>query len=155
MALDTLYKISEVELVYRTKVKASERPAISTSGDAYHILMQYWDENKIELLEQFKILLLNRASRVIGISDISTGGVAGTVVDPKIVFSTALKANASSIILAHNHPSGNLQPSKEDNAVTTKMREAGSFLDLRVLDHLIVTKDGYYSYADEGSLCMP
>ncbi len=155
MASDALYKISEVELVYRTKVKASERPAVNTSGDAYNILMQYWDENKIELLEQFKILLLNRASRVIGISDISTGGVAGTVVDPKIVFSTALKANASSIILAHNHPSGNLQPSKEDNAVTSKMREAGSFLDLRVLDHLIVTKDGYYSYADEGTLCMP
>ncbi|OSZ82070.1 DNA repair protein [Chitinophagaceae bacterium IBVUCB1] len=155
MAVDTLYKISEVELVYRTKVKASERPSVNTSGDAYNILMQYWDENKIELLEQFKILLLNRASHVIGISDISTGGVAGTVVDPKIVFSTALKANASSIILAHNHPSGNLQPSKEDNAVTSKMREAGSFLDLRVLDHLIVTKDGYYSYADEGTLCLP
>jgi DNA repair protein RadC len=154
MAVDALYKISEVELVYRTKVKASERPSVNTSGDAYNILMQYWDENKIELLEQFKILLLNRASRVIGISDISTGGVAGTVVDPKIVFSTALKANASSIILAHNHPSGNLQPSKEDNAVTSKMREAGSFLDLRVLDHLIVTKDGYYSYADAGTLCV-
>lgn len=154
MAVDALYKISEVELVYRTKVKASERPSVNTSNDAYNILMQYWDENKIELLEQFKILLLNRASHVIGISDISTGGVAGTVVDPKIVFSIALKANASSIILAHNHPSGNLQPSKEDNAVTTKMREAGSFLDLRVLDHLIVTKDGYYSYTDEGKLCF-
>lgn len=154
MASDALYKISEVELVYRTKVRASERPSVNTSNDAYNILMQYWDENKIELVEQFKILLLNRASRVIGISDISSGGVAGTVIDPKIVFSTALKANASSIILAHNHPSGNLQPSKEDNAVTTKMREAGSFLDLRVLDHLIVAKEGYYSYADEGTLIL-
>lgn len=154
MTFETVYKISEVELIYKTKVKASERPAVKSSIDAYNILLQYWDGNKIELLEQFKILLLNRASRVIGISDISSGGLTGTVVDPKIVFSTALKANAASIILSHNHPSGNLQPSKEDTALTTKMKEAGNFLDLRVLDHIIVTKEGYYSFADEGILCM-
>ncbi|MEZ5017278.1 MAG: JAB domain-containing protein [Flavipsychrobacter sp.] len=155
MLYEALYKISEVELVYRTKVKASERPTVKSSIDAYNILLQYWDGNKIELLEQFKILLLNRASKVIGISEISSGGLTGTVVDPKIVFSTALKANAASIILSHNHPSGNLQPSKEDTALTTKMKEAGSFLDLRVLDHIIVTKEGYYSFADDGALCIP
>lgn len=149
-----LYKISEVQLCYKSKVKVSERPTIYTSGDAYNILIQYWDENTIELLEQFKILLVNRANRVVRISDISMGGVASTVVDPKIVFSTALKANASGIILAHNHPSGKLYPSKEDDSVTKRMNKAGGILEVRVLDHLIVTKEGYYSYSDEGTLSM-
>jgi len=146
-----LYKISEVELIYKSKFKASERPQIGCSRDAYEILLQCWDENKIDFIEQFKILLLNQASKVIGISDISSGGLTGTVADTRVIFATALKANACKIIMAHNHPSGNLQPSNADQEMTCKVMEAGNYLDVKVLDHLIVTREGYYSFADKSS----
>ena len=95
-------------------------------------------------------MLLNRANRVIGISDISSGGVAGTVADPKVIFVIALKANASSIILTHNHPSGNLNLSQQDISLTNRLKQAGEFLQIDVLDHMIITRDGYYSFADQG-----
>jgi DNA repair protein RadC len=110
--------------------------------------MPIWDD--LEYRESFAILLLNRANRVLGIANISSGGLSGTVADPKVIFQQALKANASSIILLHNHPSGNTQPSEADITLTRKMKECGKFLDLPVLDHLIVTTDGYYSFAYEG-----
>lgn len=103
------------------------------------------------MVEQFKVLLLNNANKVLGIADISTGGISSTVADPRIVFATALKANASKIILAHNHPSGNLQPSQTDKELTAKMKEGGRYLDLHVIDHLIITNDGYYSFGDQGA----
>lgn len=142
--------VSEIELHYRTNVKPSERPKITCSQDAYDILHQHWSDEKLELREEFKILLLNRANRVLGIVNISTGGVSGTVADPKIIFSSALKANACSIILAHNHPSGNLKPSEADIKLTTRMKKAGQLLDISVLDHIILTSDHYFSMADNG-----
>lgn len=142
--------VSEIELHYRTNVKPSERPKITCSQNAYDILHQHWSDEKLELLEEFKILLLNRANRVLGIVNISTGGVTGTVADPKIIFSSALKANACSIILAHNHPSGNLKPSEADIKLTTRMKQAGQLLDISVLDHIILTSDQYFSMADNG-----
>ena len=145
-------QVAEVELTYKTRVKPSARPKITSSQDAYAILNEHWDPGKIEFIEQFKALLLNRTNKVLGIVDISTGGVSGTVADPKIIFVAALKANASGIILAHNHPSGNLQPSQADNALTKKLKQVGEFLEIPVLDHIIITIDGYYSFADEGSL---
>ncbi|HUH19374.1 JAB domain-containing protein [Albibacterium sp.] len=148
----SLYQVSEINLSYRPKFKASERPKITSSKDAYDILYNNWDLDKIELLEQFKILLLNRANKVIGIFQVSSGGVAGTVADPKLIFSTALKACASSIILSHNHPSGNLQPSPQDIELTKKIKTGGSYLDIMVLDHVIITPDRYYSFADEGMI---
>lgn len=146
----SMFQVSEINVTYRPKFKASERPAISTSRDCYNILSQNWDMNKMELLEQFKILLLNRANKVLGIYEVSSGGMAGTVADPKLIFSTALKGAATSIILAHNHPSGNLKPSQADIALTHKLKTAGSLLDIRVLDHVIITYDSYFSFADEG-----
>jgi DNA repair protein RadC len=148
----SLYQVSEINLSYRPKFKASERPKITSSKDAYDILYNNWDLDKIELLEQFKILLLNRANKVIGIFQVSSGGVAGTVADAKLIFSTALKACASSIILSHNHPSGNLQPSPQDIELTKKIKTGGSYLDIMVLDHVIITPDRYYSFADEGMI---
>jgi DNA repair protein RadC len=145
-------EIAEVELVYKSNVKASLRPLLTSSKDVYELLLQTWDKNKIELQEQFKILLLNRASRVVGIFEVSTGGVAGTVADPKLIFMAALKSNSCSIILAHSHPSGNLKPSKADEELTKKIKMGGKFLEISVLDHLIITIDGYYSFADEGLL---
>lgn len=95
-------------------------------------------------------MLLNRANKVIGILKLSTGGTSATIAEPKLVFASSILSNASSIILAHNHPSGNLTPSQADIDLTKKLKEAGKFLEIPVLDHLIVTSEGYYSFADEG-----
>ena len=124
----SLNQIAEVELIYKTKIKASERPKLRTSKDAADLLKRYWDENKIEFVEQFKVLFLNRANKVLGILEVSTGGVTGTVADPKIIFVAALKANACNIIISHNHPSGNLQPSKADIEILKKLKWLASFL---------------------------
>ena len=152
MNLSELNIVSEVELVYKTKVKPSERPLVKSAKDCYELLRLTWDENKIEFVEQFKVVLLNRAQRALGIYELSTGGVTGTVADPKLVFIAALKANACNIILTHNHPSGNLKPSKADEELTKKIATAGMYLDIKVSDHIIVTSEGYYSFADEGLL---
>jgi DNA repair protein RadC len=145
-------QISEVELVYRSKVRASLRPILTNSKDVYDLLVQSWDKDKIELQEQFKVLLLNKGNKALGIFEVSTGGVAGTVADPKLIFMAALKANACNVILAHNHPSGNLKPSRADEELTQKIKQGGKLLEINVLDHLIVSPEGYYSFADEGLL---
>lgn len=147
-----LYNVAEISLVYRSTIKPSQRPKITSSQMAYDVLLAGWDQDRIEFVEQFKILLLNTANRVLGIYEISTGGIAGTIADPKLIFSAALKANASGIILSHNHPSGNLKPSDADKGLTRKIVQGGNFLDIRVLDHLIVTPETYYSFQDEGLL---
>jgi DNA repair protein RadC len=144
------YQIQEVELVYKSKIKASLRPVVTSAKQAYDVLWQTWDKNKVELQEQFKVLLINRGGKAVGIYELSTGGIAGTVADPRLIFMAALKANACSIILAHNHPSSNLKPSRADEELTRKIKEAGKFLEINVLDHIIVTEEGYYSFADEG-----
>jgi RadC-like JAB domain len=100
---EVLNHIAEVELIYKSKVKASERPKINHSKDAYIIFKNNWDENKIELQEQFKVMLLNKANKVLGIYAVSTGGMTGTVADPKLIFVAVLKAGACSIMLVHNH----------------------------------------------------
>lgn len=103
-------------------------------------------------MECFYILILNRANEAIGVKQISQGGVSGTVADPKVIFQSALKANASAIILSHNHPSGNLTPSSEDLKLTKKLKEGGKLLDISILDHIIYSTEGYYSLADEGNI---
>src|SRR5687768_9931527 len=109
---NTLFEVSEIQLSYKSKVKASLRPKISSSRDAENILRQLWNDDVIELQEEFKVMLLNRYNKVIGIFTVSQGGIAGTVADPKLIFGCALKAAASGVILAHNHPSGSLQASQ-------------------------------------------
>ena len=144
------FNVAEIQLTYKTKVPPSERPKVDSSRNAYDILRSQWDENKIEFIEQFKVLFLNRANRVLGLLEVSTGGVSGTVADPKIIFAAALKANASGIIVAHNHPSGNMIASQADIDLTKKLREAGKFLEIQMLDHLILSTEKYFSFADEG-----
>lgn len=106
--------------------------------------------NKIDLVEQFNILLLDRNNACLGLSNISTGGVSACIVDPKIVFAVALKARAAGMILAHNHPSGNLNPSDADNQLTQRLIKGGQLLDVPILDHLIVSPRGYFSFTDNG-----
>ena len=143
--------VAEVKVSYTPKVPASLRPSITSSEAAAQILRQTWDADRINLVESFKIILLNRAHRVLGVSTVSEGGVSGTLADPKIIFATALKTLSSAIILAHNHPSGNTKPSQADINLTKKLVEGGKLLDIAVLDHLIITpEDGYFSFCDEG-----
>lgn len=148
--LTALTTVAEVELIYKSRVKPSERPLVNNTGKCYQLLLQTWDENKIDFVEQFKVLLLNRCNRVLGLYELSSGGITGTVADVRLVMMAALKANAVAIILSHNHPSGNLKPSRDDEELTRKIKTAGMYLDIQVLDHIIVTSEGYYSFADEG-----
>ncbi len=145
--------ISEVKLVYRTKVKASDRLQIKCSKDAFDIFMGSWDLDSIEHIEEFKLMLLTRSNKVLGIASISKGGINGTVTDVRIILQYAIKSNASGIIICHNHPSGNLNPSESDTAITRKVKESCNLMDLQLLDHLIITADDtYYSFADNGLL---
>lgn len=150
--VSNLGQVAEIELTYKTRQKVSLLPKIITSKDAYKVLLDDWDMDKIEFVEQFKVLLLNRANRVLGVFIVSTGGVTSTIADPKIIFSAAIKSNACSIVLAHNHSSSNTKPSQEDINLTRKIKEGGDLLDIKILDHVIVTLDSYYSFADEGML---
>ena len=143
-------KISEIKVSY----KSTKLPSITIgrSYDAFELLKQTWNSKTIELFEEFKIILLNRANNVLGIYNVSSGGVSGTIADARLIFSVALKTVASGIILAHNHPSGKLKPSQADLKLTKTLVEAGKLLQIEVLDHIILTSTGYCSLADEGQI---
>jgi DNA repair protein RadC len=142
--------VAALELGRRRQLTdVKERPQIRSSRDAWQLIAPILMDLSHE---EFWILLLNRAGRVIGREQISLGGVAGTVVDAKIVFRKAIESMASSLILVHNHPSGNLQPSQQDINLTQKLKKAGETLDIAVLDHLIITERGYFSFADENKM---
>ena len=146
-----LFNISEIKITYDPMISPKLQPKITSSENAADVFRDNWNDNTRHI-ESFYILLLNRANHCIGIKMISTGGLAGTVADPKVIMQTALKANASSMILAHNHPSDNLKPSQNDIDLTKKLKSAGEFLDIMILDHLILGWESYYSFADEGLL---
>jgi len=145
-----LFRVSEIEIHYRNKVHPKDRLQINSSKQAYEGFLSIWDMNKIELIEQFGIMLLDRQCRCIGASVISTGGTSACIVEPKLIFATALKAQASSIILAHNHPSGCLKPSDMDTQITENLTEGAKLLGMYVTDHLIISKYDYYSFTDNG-----
>lgn len=133
----------------RRRVEALEKQKISSSKDAFEYLTSIFGDSHYET---FYILLLNRANKVIKEVQISEGGISGTVADPKKIFKIALENNASSIILCHNHPSGNIQPSEADIQLTKKLKKSGEVLDLPVIDHIILGEENYYSFADENGL---
>lgn len=122
---------------------------VCSSKDVFEIFQaEIGDSN----YEQFWLLLLNRANKIIRKINISEGGIAGTIADPKKIFKAAIDNNASSVILCHNHPSGNIRPSESDIKLTRKLKDGATILDLAVLDHIIVGDENYYSFADEGRL---
>ena len=145
-----LFTLNEIKISYSYKNDPRNLPFVNSSSTIRDLLVQDWED--IDYTESFKILYLNRNNRLLGISNLSKGGTSGTVVDVKCIYQAALKANANCLILAHNHPSGNLTPSPEDISITRKIKEAGKFLDMQLLDHIIVSSFGYYSFADEGTL---
>jgi DNA repair protein RadC len=126
-----------------------DKPRVSSSQEVALQLKTMLQDYRHEV---FAVLYLNRANRVNRFEIISEGGITGTVADPRIILRRALEEDAVSLILCHNHPSGNLRPSRADEELTVKIREAANFFDIRVLDHLIVSTDGYFSFADEGLL---
>ena len=144
------FKVAEVGLTYKSAPDATNRPIVNSSRSAYEMLLKTWDKDTLELQEQFKVLLLSRTNKVLGIYEVSQGSTCGTVVDPKLVFVAALKAAASSIIISHNHPSGNTKPSEADKQLTQKLSAGAQLLDIQLLDHIIVTAAHYCSFADEG-----
>ena len=133
----------------RQKSDLGDHFRITASSDVYRFLKSQMEDLNHE---EFWILLLDRSNKVIGQKMISKGGVAGTVVDAKLIFKPAIERFASHIILSHNHPSGNLNPSEQDINLTKKLKQAGQHLDITVLDHVIITAHGYYSFSDEGRL---
>ena len=146
------YKVAEIELVYKTLIKPSDRTIIRDSNDMYRMFLQFWDPNKINLLEQFKAAYLNQAKQVVGIYNLSTGGINSTVADSRLILKGGLDLCATTMIICHNHPSGNLQPSEADNILTEKIKLAGNNQDIKLIDHLIITPYGYLSFADEALL---
>ncbi|WP_442795535.1 JAB domain-containing protein, partial [Pelobium manganitolerans] len=139
--------IAALELGRRRKETEVPLPSsIGCAKDAFNILAPYFADL---LHEEFWILLLNNSHKLITKVLISKGGVAGTIADPKIIFKTALEHNAVNIVLAHNHPSGNLKPSQEDVSLTKKMKSAANMLDMKVLDHIIIAGNKFFSFADE------
>lgn len=143
--------VHEIQVVYIAP-KSTDCSEINSAKDAHHVLLQFYSPEKINHHEIFSILLLSRANKCIGFAKISEGGITATVVDQRLIFQVALKTNAVGIILCHNHPSGNLRPSDADITLTRKIREGAKLLDIQVLDHVILTSEGYYSFADEGML---
>ena len=140
--------LCEIEISYKPKYKASELPKVVTSADAYDYLKDVFPS--LDYREYFYILCLNRNNKVLGYCQISAGGLCGTIADVRMIMQTALKSNACSLVLSHCHPSGNLVPSEADKDLTKKIRESGKVLDIAVLDHLIITSESYFSFADEG-----
>ncbi len=133
----------------RRSAEVEAKPKITGSRDVFEIMSEYLTDLNHE---EFWIMLLNRANKVIRKMQISAGGFAGTVADPKKIFSLALESNASAMVLCHNHPSGNIVPSSADKQLTRKLVEAGKNLDLPVLDHVIFGEENYYSFADHALL---
>ena len=154
-AIDRTPRLAELKVSYRRRRGirgiTAERPYVIIDSKSCEIyLRQIWNMDTIELREEFIVLCLNSANEVLGWINIASGGINSTVVDPRIIFGVALQTASTSIIVAHNHPSGLLRPSHQDITITEQLRAAGEMLAITLYDHLIVTHDRYYSFADMG-----
>lgn len=150
--METLNKLPEFEISLKLKCKQSELYTIKCSHDIAEVCRIAFDADKIDWVESFIVCGLSRSNKVIGFYKVSQGGVTGTVCDPRVIMQFALLSNATQLILCHNHPSGNLKPSKADEELTAKIKMAASYFDVKVLDHIILSSEGYFSFADEGLL---
>jgi DNA repair protein RadC len=142
--------ISEIAITYKPNHYTKE--SLSSVTNAADILRMFWNPETIEYYEECKVLYLDRANHILGVYNVSRGGLNGTVMDVRMIYQGALKANAHSIIVSHNHPSGNREPSEEDRTITRQIKSAGEFLSIKLLDHIIMTKDSYLSFRDNGYL---
>nr|WP_314544553.1 JAB domain-containing protein [uncultured Empedobacter sp.] len=143
-------KVSEIKISYMNEV--DEKIKVIGSSEVYQVLKANWDLDTIELQEEFKILLLNQGNQVLGIKSMFKGGINTCSIDVRLIMGMALKANASALVITHNHPSGNLNASESDKRITSKIKECCELFDIRLLDHIIMAKNSYLSFADEGIL---
>lgn len=143
--------INEIELKYIPR-KERINTIINSPAKTYETLMHLWNPDTIGLFEEFKILYLNRANQLIGVYNHSKGGIAGTLVDVRLIVGMALKCAASGIILAHNHPSGNLKPSINDEEMTRRIKSCCDLFEIVLLDHFIIMHNGYYSFVENGKI---
>ncbi|EKN20885.1 MULTISPECIES: JAB domain-containing protein [Bacteroidales] len=148
--MDIDYTVGEVELSYKPKFKKLHK--VASSEDAYRYLLPTYREGTICYKEYFKVLFLNQANQVLGYTLISEGGITETSVDVRIILQAALLTNSVALVLAHNHPSGSMKPSRQDMEITKQVKEAARLMRITVIDHLILTDEGYYSFSDEGQL---
>lgn len=144
------YCVGEVKLSYHRKLM--EAKDASMPDEAYRILRSTYSDEDIEYRESFKVLLMNHNYKVLGWTTISNGGITETAADVRMILQTALLSNATCIMLCHNHPSGSLIPSRDDNILTEKIRQACEIMRIHLVDHLILTADSYYSYRENGRL---
>ena len=144
------YKVGEVKLSYKPKFKNQYK--VTCSEDAYKYLLSTYKKGTICYKEYFKVLFLNQATQVLGYTLISEGGLTETTADVRLIFQAALLTNSVDLILVHNHPSGSMKPSRQDMEITKQVKEAARLMRITVLDHIILTDAGYYSFADEGEL---
>ena len=144
--------LPEFKISLKKKGSFEELFPVTNPDSAADVCRKCFESDMIDWREEFIVIALNRANKVLGFYKISSGGVAGTVADPKVIFQFALLCNASRLILSHNHPSGNLEPSRGDRDITEKLVSAGRMLDIEVLDHIIITSEGYRSFSEEGWL---
>ncbi|WP_299187601.1 RadC family protein [uncultured Aquimarina sp.] len=142
--------IPEINITFSRKRKINGK--IGSARDVATTLSKFYIKNTIEVREQFFVLYLDNSNKVLGYHTHSVGGVKASIVDMRILFSVALKGLATSLIVVHNHPSGTLKPSNSDIVITNKIKKAGELLDIQLLDHIILTKNGFYSFAEEGKL---
>ena len=152
ITIETSPSLAEVKLSYKTEKPINTFPQVTSPDEAVDILREVWDKGHIQLKEEFVVLLLNNSKRCIGWTKISLGGSSATIVDPSAVFQVALLASATSIIVAHNHPSGNLDPSKSDKNLTGRIKKSGDMLGITLEDHIILTADDYLSMRAKGIL---
>ena len=151
--VETSLDLAEIQVSYKNKQE--NKVKIKHSKDAFDILYSLFNKDTIEYIEQFYLLLLNRANKILGWINLSKGGTVGTVVDVKVIYAIALITNSSSVLLCHNHPSGNIQPSDADKNLTKAIYEAGKLFNINLIDHVIISPDkNYFSFADEGILSV-
>lgn len=139
-------EVAEIKVSYSTN--QVDKIKLTNCRDSFDFILSQWNLDIIEFQEECKIILLNRANFVLGIYDLSKGGISGTVVDIRIILSVTLKCNASGIILAHNHPGGNMKPSEADRQITRKLKDACDLLEINLLDHFIICRDSYFSFSE-------
>ncbi|QMU66745.1 MAG: DNA repair protein [Flavobacteriaceae bacterium] len=142
--------VAEIKLQYNKEVAPKNRLKILDSRQAAEILRALWKHDTLELQEQFKILYLNNYNQVIGLYPHSQGGITSTFADIRLILVGAFQCGAVAMIISHNHPSSNPNPSQADKILTKKIQEASNLIDIKLLDHIILTKNDYYSFADEG-----
>lgn len=148
--MNTEPKVSEIQVSYYPRLIQSQK--IASSSDAVEIIRKAWDKRTIEMQEEVKLILLNQSNTVLGIYNLSKGGINSSLVDVRLILSVALKCLATGVILVHNHPSGNLNPSKSDLDIVKKLNESCKLLDITLLDSIIITKESYMSFGDDGML---